>query len=107
MPIVTQNFQLQNVSGKLGSIVVRELNGKTIIQAAPVRKAPPTPGELANRQTFKQAVAYAKEARQNPELWEIYLAEAKRRGGTSNAYAVAISDFRNNFRLVNAGSPTG
>lgn len=102
MPFVTNNILLQNLSGKLGNIVLRQLNGKTVMQAAPVRKAPATPGELKNRETFKQAVAYAKQAHQNHERWQMYLAEAKRRGGTSNWFAVAVSDFRNGFRLVKA-----
>lgn len=103
MPILNHNHILHGLSGKIGNIVVRQLNGKTIVQAAPIRKAPATPGEKTNQQNFKQAVNYAKEARQNPKVWAIYLAEAKRRGGTSNAYAVAVWDYRRGLPL--AGKP--
>jgi len=106
MPAVTHNIILQGISGKLGNIVVRQLKGKTIVQAAPIRKAPATPGELANRETFKKAVAYAKEARQDSAVWEIYTTEAKRRGGTSNAFAVAVSDFRKDLGLVKVTQST-
>ena len=94
MARVRKNLVLGELSGKLGNLVVRQLNGKSVVQTAPTRTAAFTEGELQNQRSFKEANAYAQRARQNPALWARYAAEAKKRGGTSNAHAVALSDFR-------------
>jgi hypothetical protein len=94
MAKVKGNLVLGELSGKLGNLVVRQVGGKSVVQAAPVRQAPATAGELKNQQAFREAQAYARQSRMDPALWGIYMAEAKRRGGTSNPYAVAISDYR-------------
>jgi hypothetical protein len=97
MAIVTDNIVLEGLSGMVGrAVVFRELNGKTIVQAAPVRKAPYNGAQKKQQGRFKVAMAYARRRMQNPALKARYMAQAKLKGGSTNPFNMAIAEY---FRL--------
>ena len=89
-----RNLILGALSGKIGNMVFRQVGKNTVVQAVPVVTADPSPGQLASRQAFQEAQDYASNILHDPIIWAIYTAIAKKRGGTNNARAMAISDYR-------------
>lgn len=93
MAIVTEPY-LEGLSGMLGkSLVFRTLNGRTIVQAAPVRKVPFNKAQRASQQRFRQAMAYARELVNNPDVKAKYAARAKEKGNNCNAFNIAVSEY--------------
>ncbi|RPE12373.1 hypothetical protein EGT74_02125 [Chitinophaga lutea] len=85
------NVLLAGVSGKVGGMfVVRQRNGKTVICKLPKPyEKPPTSGQLANRDRFKKANAYAKAAILDPVQKKYYQSKAKK---GQSAFNVAFRD---------------
>jgi hypothetical protein len=97
MAIVKNNPVLEGCSGKLGrTLVYRQMNGKTIVQSAPVRKAPYTAAQKKQQGRFGEAMAYAKGLLQDKATWEYYTALAKAKGKGWNAYNLVISEYMEN-----------
>jgi hypothetical protein len=93
MAIVTNNIAVEGLSGKMGNLVFRQLNGKTIVQAAPVRKAPYNKAQLKQQNRFKEAMAYARVLLADPIVKAKYKAKARAKGGNLNAFNVAVSEY--------------
>ena len=80
-------------SGKIGNLVFRQRpDGTTVISGAPAKsKNKPSPAQLAHRQRFKQATAYANEILADPEGSAHYQERARRSKQTPRA--LAVSDY--------------
>jgi hypothetical protein len=83
---------LNGVSGMLGgTIIFRQVNGRTIISKAPPKREKPTPHQEKTKARFLQGVAYAREQMKVPYLKALYS-----KGVTvkkTNPYTVALADF--------------
>lgn len=90
---VTLTPMFEEARGKLGNVVFREVNGKTIASRMPTFASPPSESQIANRERFKQAAAYGKSALADPEAREYYQAVAESRN--MPIFAVTIADFLN------------
>jgi hypothetical protein len=86
---------MQELSGIFGeSVSIRKVNGRIIITNRPKRKqGKPTRKLLVQRQTFREASAYAKKAAGNEEARARYAARIK--GKHESPYTVALKDFMN------------
>jgi len=84
------NFS-RGFSGKLGGLVFRQCNGRTIIACAP-RKSDkaPTDKQIMHRRRFSQASSYARRILQDPEIAAKYAARA---GNGKTAYTLAVQDY--------------
>lgn len=96
MARVTNNRFTEGLSGAVGDMLFRQVNGKTIVSLKPAKPRRPKPQsalQRANRDNFREATFYAKAIQDDPELKAHYLKKAKRMGLT-NAYTAAISEYR-------------
>lgn len=97
MAFVTEPV-LEGLSGMLGKAVVfRMLNGRTIAQAAPVRKVPFNNAQRLQQNRFREAMSYARNLFTNPAVKAVYMARAKEKGNNSNAFNIAIAEY---FKLL-------
>ena len=81
----------EGLSGKMGSVVYYQLNGKTFIRnTASNYDKTPTPKQTAARERFKQAQLFAISIISDPVLKAQYQA---RTGAKCTAYATAISEW--------------
>jgi hypothetical protein len=79
------------LSGMIGKMLVfRQLNGRTVISAAPRVNAQATDRQKEQRQRFQRAVLYAGAAASDPQMAAAYAAAAKPGQHIRN---VAIADF--------------
>jgi hypothetical protein len=90
MAYVKQNMFMDGVSGSISQMTLRVRKGKTVITAkcGPV-KTPPTDQQVAAREKFADATAYAKGAMTDPLKKLMYAAAAKK---WQTAYNVAFQD---------------
>jgi hypothetical protein len=87
------NVITYGLSGKVGDLLIfRQLDGQTIVSKPPVQSKSPSEKQKAQRRRFQEAVFYAKEAVETPELAELYAAAAKK---GKKPYALAVADFLN------------
>jgi hypothetical protein len=91
MTEVNLNETVNGYSGAIGRLVFRKYRGRTIVGRKPVSNKPPTEGQLAQREEFKEAVAFAKFAMADPALHEFYEPLALQRDIT--IYALAVGDY--------------
>lgn len=91
MTEVNLNETVNGYSGSIGRLVFRKYRGRTIVGRKPVSTKPPTEGQLAQREEFKDAVAFAKFAMADPALSEFYEPIALQREIT--VYALAVGDY--------------
>lgn len=88
------NPVLNGVSGMLGkTLVIRQVNGRTIISNRPKKRDKPTDHQLKTKEKFMRAVAYAKQQIADPERKSLYKAGVNRT--IPNAYTAALKDFLN------------
>ena len=81
MPKVILHPTLRGLSGKMGDVVFRtnRKTGRTIMSKVPdMTKVKWSKAQKAQRRRFKKAVAYAKSAMTQPEVWAVYQALAKK-----------------------------
>ncbi|GET34717.1 hypothetical protein PbJCM13498_35800 [Prolixibacter bellariivorans] len=92
MAKVGNNIVTTGLSGKLGNLIVfRNVNGKTIVAAAPrERTVEPSEAQLNNQNHFQEAVIYGKSATKDETMKAAYEAAAKE---GQSAYNVAVADF--------------
>ena len=92
MAIVRTNNVIRGLSGSMGSLVIRNMRGKTIVsaKAKPRRKESPLQNE--NRMKFRMASGYAKRAMLDPDKKAYYWRKAKKLK-LPNAYTAALSDY--------------
>jgi len=88
----TSNELTKNYSGIFGNqVLLKNRGGRSVMTIPPYRTSKePTPGQIAVRKRFFDAVSYARTVLQDPEMLAAYTAKAEK--GTS-AYIVALTDF--------------
>jgi len=93
MATVKKNIFLQGISGSIGGqIVVRNVQGQTILAKAPgKRNLPASPKQQARQDLFQKATLYAKSVKFDSAVVEAY--RKKLRGPFDTAYHRAITDF--------------
>ena len=91
MTEVNLNATVDGYRGSIGKLVFKKYKGRTIVSTKPVITKEPSPEQLAQRQLFKEAVAFAKFAMADPALREFYEPIALQR--EISVYALAIGDF--------------
>lgn len=98
MAKVKNNIITQGLSGSLGDQIVfrKDKAGRTIVSAKPTFSANRTfnTGQLAHQDAFREAIAYAKTAKDNA----IYISKAE--GTPMNAYNVAVADWFNKPQVL-------
>jgi hypothetical protein len=93
MSIVKNNIVTEGLSGMLGDVVVfRQLRGKTIMANRPRKPTRQSELQRENRQRFRAATLFAREAMKDPEKKERYRVKA-RKLNLPNAYTAAITDY--------------
>jgi hypothetical protein len=93
MPVFKDNIIMEGLSGMLGDVVVfRQLRGKTVMSNRPSKPRSQSEQQRANRQRFKAAAQFAREAMQDPEKKERYRFKAQKLG-LPNAYTAALTDY--------------
>lgn len=86
------NPMFEQVSGQLGDLVFRVMRGRTVISRKSLSATDdPTPGQVEQRQRFKQAVEYGKNALANESLRALYEAAAKQKN--MPAFALTVADY--------------
>ena len=88
MAKVKLNPMFEAVHGKFGEMIFRRLS---CIRRADMSKVKWSPAQQANRQRFREAVAYAQQAPANPQLRATYEQVAAQTG--TRPIEVAISDY--------------
>ncbi|MEO5977943.1 MAG: hypothetical protein ABIS36_07325 [Chryseolinea sp.] len=91
MAIVKNNPLLHGVSGKIGEMIIRQYNGKTVVSKRPEKSNVSTQSQREKRNRFSEASRYARTHMNNPELKAMYetgMTEKKR-----SPYLVATTDF--------------
>ena len=88
------------ISGSMGDFIFKtSKNGEVVIASRPQKsQAEPSEAQIAQRNRFRQAAAYAKAVLAEPSARAYYEAEAIRLGKT--AYSVARSDFLKGINLL-------
>lgn len=92
MAKVRSNVVMEGLSGGLGKdLYVRVVNGQTIVSAKPGKRSkPPGENQLARQNRFKEAMAWAKEKLQDPELKAAYKARCT---GTQSPMSLLVGEF--------------
>ena len=85
------NPTVDGYRGSIGRLVFKRYKGKTIVARKPVRTKEPGPEELARREHFQEAVAYAKSVMADPEARAFYEPIALQRD--RSVYMVALRDY--------------
>ena len=100
MARVTHNLLLQGISGKVGPLVVRQVGGQTVVQAAEAKaaRAPRSPRQQAHLNRFYQAQLYAKAQLRDPAVEALYATRTDDR--RRSAYAVAVADFMHAPKII-------
>lgn len=100
----------EGLSGKLGkTLVFRNVGGETVLSVAPrPQSGAPTEQQLAHRNKFRMAAAYASGQLGDPAAMTLYKEVAKRKQYKS-ARTLAVADFFNApvITLVDASAYTG
>jgi hypothetical protein len=91
MTEVNLNETVNGYRGSIGRLVFKRYKGRTIVGRKPVVTKAPTNGQIAHRERFKAAVAFAKSAVADPALSAFYAPIAQQREIT--VYVVAVGDF--------------
>jgi hypothetical protein len=91
MSTVGMHAPFTHYSGTIGKLVYRKYRGRTIVAVKPDADRPLSQAEVAHRQDFAQAAAWAKAALQDEELRPFYEALGKQRD--IPARAAAVSDY--------------
>jgi hypothetical protein len=92
MAIVQNNLVTKGFSGSFGSIVFKQLRGKTIIASKPDKVLKQSKLQRENRTRFKAASAWAKAQMLDADKKAYYLQKAKKLK-LPNAYTAAVSDY--------------
>jgi len=91
MSTIEMHAPFTTFSGTIGKLVYRKYKGRTIVAMKPDPDRPLSQAEVAHRQDFAQAAAWAKAALQDEELRPFYEALGKQRD--IPARAAAVSDY--------------
>lgn len=83
------NTALSSISGKIDNWVYRKNGDGFIVAKRPILTAPPTAAQLAHREIFRAAAAFAKAIVAHPVQGPRYVAAAQRVGQRPFAFAIA------------------
>ena len=72
MPFAELEFPFNHIRGAIGKVVYRKRNGKTIVALRPDSDRPLSEAEVAHRQDFTRAAAWATTALKNVEMRQTY-----------------------------------
>ena len=92
MAKVTLHAPFDRFTGKIGKLSYRWMHGKqTVMKTPDMSKVKWSKAQKAERQRFRKAIAYAKQAMADPKV----RAEYEKRGKKANRqpFRVAVSDF--------------
>ena len=95
MAKVTLNSALQGIRGRIDNWVYRKYGDRVVIARRPEFTGPPSEGQLAVREKFRLAAAYARGALADPVSQTLYQTAAKSRG--IPPFAFIMGDFLNAF----------
>jgi hypothetical protein len=90
MSIATNGSLLKGTRGKIGNLISRSVNGKTVISRAPEPDRPQTEAQKNNQNQFREASAFAHAAMEDPGIKAYFKHEAEKRK-LPNAYTAALS----------------
>jgi hypothetical protein len=90
MSIATNDSLLKGTRGKLGTLITRNVKGKTIISRAPEPDRPQTEAQKNNQNQFREASAFAQAATGDPGIKAYFKKEAEKLK-LPNAYTAALS----------------
>jgi hypothetical protein len=74
------NVVTHGLSGKIGMLVFRQVDGETIVSTMPEQSSELTEKQLAHRKRFQRAVLYGTIAVESPETKELYETLAAKKG---------------------------
>lgn len=68
------------ISGKMGNFYFRKTKkeGEAVLALCPGKPKKPSKAQSAQWDRFREAAAYARAAKENPDVWAYYQAEAER-----------------------------
>jgi hypothetical protein len=94
---VMKNSLMQGISGALGTLLFRNVQGRIIVSARPSalsrsRKLRQSPVQKLNRDRFREASRYAKQMMSDPAMSEHYW-QIARKLKLPNGYTAAIADY--------------
>ncbi len=93
MAIVKNNIITQSLRGRIGNLVFRQRDGKTVVYSLPRAYPPPTAQQQSRRQQFAKAVSLARVAISNEAEKEFFKSIAQK---GQSAYHAALSYFLKN-----------
>lgn len=93
MSDVELNETINGYRGSIGKLVFRKYRGRTIVARKVKSSKPPTEGQLAQREQFSEAAAFARTVKANPALLAFYEPIAKQR--EIPLRAVVMGDYLN------------
>lgn len=93
MAIVKNNQLTKALSGRIGNLVFRQRNGKTVVYSLPCAYPPPTARQLNRQIQFAKAVSLAKFASKD-EVKKAFFKSIARKG--QSVYHAALSYFLKN-----------
>jgi hypothetical protein len=90
-----------------GNIVIRQVNGRTIISARPKKRDQPTAHQVKTKDRFMHAVDYARRGMAIPEIKGVYQKAVNKK--ITNAYTAALKDYLNApvVRVIDASAYKG
>src|SRR5947207_1201196 len=92
MASVKLNPVLEGVHGKIGDLVFKQVQGKTVVARKPDHVTQPnTPAQVAVKERFRLAAFYGKTAMADPAAKALYVDKAKHKGVP--VFALAVADF--------------
>jgi SAM-dependent methyltransferase len=95
MAVIRNNVLMEGVSGMIGkALVFRKFADKTVVQAAPVRKAPYTTKQQLQQNRFREAMAYARRVLADAAVKERYT-QLARQHSNMTAFNLVIREFLN------------
>lgn len=90
---------VKSMSGKMGIYTYRYMRGQqTLMKTPDMSKVKWSEAQKANRQRFRQAIAYARQAMADPEVRAHYELLGKK--ADRQAFRVAVSDFYEGKNLL-------
>ena len=109
MAKIAKNSPMAAVSGKLGTLIFKQVKGQTIITRAPEKPRKESEKQREQRESFRKAITYSRRARSNPETNALYTAIAAASPRSLTAHNVAVTDYlaRPVITAVNAEGYTG
>jgi hypothetical protein len=99
MAKIILNPLIKEISGKFGDIIFRSTSDGVVMSNRPTPSSvKPSPAQIAHRQRFKEAVAYAKTALADPQISSLYKQAAAQQN--KRPFDLAVSDFLQGRNLL-------